>query len=217
MNRIFEYILDLIYPPRCCFCSKIIEREAQGICAACGEKLSSLKKDNGTRILEGGVVCCYPLVYDSMVRESFLRYKFSGAVSYAETYASLLADRLRSMLSVCDVITWVPLSRRRKRKRGYDQAELLAKGTAVLLGLDCERILYKNKEAKTQSRLKDRKDRADNVKGAYSLHDSKLVEGRRILIIDDIVTTGATLSECCRVLKKAGAETVTAAAFASAE
>ena len=162
-------------------------------------------------------MCCYPLLYDSMVRESFLRYKFYGAVSYAEPFASILADRLRSVSQGCDTVTWVPLSRRRKRKRGYDQAEQIAKGTAVLLGLDCERILYKNKETKTQSRLKGRKDRADNVKGAYALHDSKLVEGRRILIIDHIVTTGATLSECCRVLNKAGAEAVIAAAFASAE
>ena len=217
MNRILEYILDLIYPPRCCFCSKIVERETYGICTACREKLSALKKENGKRMLEGGFVCFYPLLYDNMVRESFLRYKFDGAVSHAETYSALLADRLRSVSSDCDVVTWVPLSRRKKKKRGYDQAELLAKDAAALLGLDCERILYKNKETKTQSRLKDRKERADNVKNAYSLRDSKLVEGKRILVVDDIVTTGATLSECCRVLKKAGAETVTAAAFASAE
>ena len=217
MNRIIEYILDLIYPPRCCFCSKIVERDAHGICAACREKLPSLKKENGKRMLEGGFVCCYPLIYGNMVRDSFLRYKFNGAVSYAETFSSILADRLNSISPDCDLVTWVPLSRRKKKKRGYDQAELLAKGAAALLGLDCERILYKNKETKTQSRLKDRKERADNVKGAYSLRDKKLVEGKRILVVDDIVTTGATLSECCRVLKKAGAEAVTAAALASAE
>ncbi|MBR0351840.1 MAG: ComF family protein [Oscillospiraceae bacterium] len=77
--------------------------------------------------------------------------------------------------------------------------------------------MYKNKETKTQSLLKTGDERRRNIKGAYSLCDENTVKGKKILIIDDIVTTGATLSECCRVLKKAGAEMVTAAAFASAE
>ena len=168
-------------------------------------------------MLDGGFACTYPLLYNEMVRESFLRFKFYGAVSYAEPYSAILADCVKEDPFCCDIVTWVPLSRRKKKKRGYDQAELLAEGLSSLLGLDCRKILYKNKETKTQSLLKNGDERGKNIKGAYSLCDENTVKGKKILIIDDIVTTGATLSECCRVLKKAGAEMVTAAAFASAE
>ncbi len=217
MKRILDVFLDLLYPPRCCFCRKVIEREAQGICGYCREKLSLPEKGKRRRMLDGGFVCTYPLLYDEMVRESFLRFKFYGAISYAEPYSVILSDCFKDDPLLFDIVTWVPLSRRKKKKRGYDQAELLAKGISALLGLDCRKILYKNKETKTQSLLKNGDERRRNVKGAYSLSDENTVKGKKILIIDDIVTTGSTLSECCRVLKKAGAELVTAAAFASAE
>ena len=217
MKKITDYILDLLYPPRCCFCRKVVERDVHGICSRCREKLPLMKQGKGRRMIDGGSVCYYPLLYDAMVRESFLRFKFYGAVSYADTYSAILADCIRDDPVCFDIVTWVPISRRRKKKRGFDQAELLAEGLSSLLGLDCRKILYKNKETRTQSLLKNSDERRRNVKGAYSLCDENTVKGKKILIIDDIVTTGATLSECCRVLKKAGAELVTAAAFASAE
>ena len=216
MNRVIEYVLDLIYPPKCSFCRKVTDKGMDGVCPACREKLPLLSDNDRRRILDGGFVCLSPLEYDSFVRDSFLRYKFSGFTSYAETYSKILAGCVKNCGLSFDLVTWVPLSKTRKRKRGYDQAELLAKGVSDLLGLDCKGILYKNKETGVQSLTGGRTERKRNVKGAFSVMDEGDVKGRNILIIDDIVTTGATLSECCEVLKRSGAESITAAAFASA-
>ena len=216
MSRLLNSILDLIYPPKCSFCRKIIDAELKGICQECAKKLPRLEGDCRKTPLEDGTHCFSALRYDGMVRDSFLRYKFYGAVSYADTYSGLLAESLKDIGTDFDLVTWVPLSRRRKRKRGYDQAELIAEGTSHLLGLDCKRILYKNKETKAQSLTRGGKERRNNVKGAWSICDNADVKDKRILVFDDIVTTGATLSECCAVLKRAGALSVTAATLAKA-
>ena len=216
MNAFLEFVIDLIYPPRCSFCRKIIERKENGICSACMGILPLLKGTEQKRMLENGIACYTPLKYDSTVRDSFLRYKFYGFVSYAETYSKLLAACIEEQSIECDLVTWVPLSRKRKKKRGYDQAELLAEGISSLLGLDCKKILYKNRETKAQSLTNDHKERKQNVKGVYSLKDGERIEGKKILLIDDIVTTGATLSECGAVLIKEGAASVAAVALASA-
>lgn len=216
MKKLLYFILDLIYPPKCVFCRKIIDAECKGICTECNKRLPRLCGNSRITRLEDGISCFSSLRYDSMVRDSFLRYKFYGAVSYAETYSMLLAEGIRDIESDFDLITWVPLSRKRKRRRGYDQAELIAEGTSVLLGLDGKRILYKNKETKAQSLTRDRKERKTNIKGAWSLCDGADVKDKRILVVDDIVTTGSTLSECCKVLKEAGALSVTAATLAKA-
>ena len=216
MNKIVEFILDLIYPPKCAFCRKLIGTGHEGLCPECTEKLPRLSGTDAKSLLEDGTLCYSALRYDQMVRDSFLRYKFYGSVSYADTYSRLMAECLKETAAGIDIVTWVPLSRKRKRKRGYDQAELLANGTSLLLGLDCKGILYKNKETKAQSLTKSRNERKSNIKGAYTLRKEADIKGKMIIIVDDIITTGATLSECCAVLKKAGAASVTAATFAKA-
>lgn len=216
MNKFINDILDLIYPPKCSFCRKVVRADCRGICPDCRSKLPVLPAAECKTVLEEGTECISALKYDEMVRASFLRYKFYGFVSYAEPYAFLLADCMKNRGLEFDLVTWVPLSKKRKKKRGYDQAELLARDLSRLLGLDCRAILYKNKDTKAQSLTKDRAERKTNIKDVYSVFDSVYIRDNRILIVDDIVTTGATLSECCSVLKKAGASSVTAVTFAKA-
>ena len=113
-----------------------------------------------------------------------------------------------------DLVTWVPLSRRRLRERGYDQARLLAKATAKELGLPLTPTLHKQRNTQPQSGTGDAAKRRANITGAYRMKRGADVAGKRVLLIDDIVTTGATLSECARVLGKAGAEQVVCATVA---
>ena len=114
-----------------------------------------------------------------------------------------------------DLITWVPLSRARLRQRGYDQAMLLASAAALELDDVAAETLCKVRDTEAQSGLgKNDASRRANVLSAYQVTDPALVEGRRVLLIDDIVTTGSTLSECARVLRTAGATDVVCAALA---
>ena len=115
-----------------------------------------------------------------------------------------------------DLITWVPLSPQRKRERGYDQAFLLASAAALELGDVAVETLRKERNNEAQSGLTEAAQRRANVLGAYTPVDPELVAGKRVLLIDDVVTTGATMSECARILRAMGAADVVCAALARA-
>lgn len=115
-----------------------------------------------------------------------------------------------------DLITWVPLSEKRKKERGYDQAFLLASAAALELNDVAVETLRKGRDNAAQSGLEGEAERRANVLGAYQPVDPELVEGKRVLIIDDVVTTGSTLSECARMLRSMGASDVVCATLARA-
>ena len=205
-------ILDLLFPPRCTFCHRLTQKGA-AVCPRCQEKLpytGSASRQSFPHV-DG---CCSPLYYVGTVRESLLRYKFGGLRHYAGVYGELLAKCIDENAFSCDSITWVPLSRRRLRRRGYDQARLLAEEAAKRLGLPCKRLLRKKKNNPSQSGTGNAEKRRRNVKGVYETMKDAEITGKRILLVDDIVTTGATLSECASVLKAAGAKAVFACTLA---
>ena len=158
--------------------------------------------------------CVAPLFYENRVRDSLLRYKFGRLTGYAGIYARFMAKCIDENEISCDIITWVSVSRKRMRERGYDQSELLAEATAKLLGIPCVRTLNKVRRTVRQSRIKSDAGRKENVKGAYRCVSAEQIAGKRVLLVDDIVTSGSTLAECARVLKEAGAASVCAAAVA---
>lgn len=113
-----------------------------------------------------------------------------------------------------DLITWVPLSERREKKRGYDQAMLLAMALAVELDDVAIETLRKTQDIPAQSGIDNKEKRQANVIGVYEVVDAELITGQKVLIIDDIITTGSTLSECARILRMAGADSVVCATIA---
>jgi ComF family protein len=115
-----------------------------------------------------------------------------------------------------DLLTWIPISAQRLRKRGYDQVELLAQKVARELNRPLVPTLKKIRHNQPQSGIVGAAERRANVLGAYSILDGADVAGKRILLLDDILTTGATASECSRVLLTAGAAEVQFAAVAGA-
>ena len=119
-------------------------------------------------------------------------------------------------LDTFDLICWAPVSKKRRRKRGYDQGELLAREAAKQLGRECVPLLKKVRDTPAQSGLKDPSARRANVMGAYQAVEPALVVGKRILLVDDVVTTGETLSECASTLLMAGAEEVFCVTLAKA-
>jgi predicted amidophosphoribosyltransferase len=116
-----------------------------------------------------------------------------------------------------DIISWVPISGLRRLKRGYDQSKLLAKAVGKELGITPLPVLRKIRHTKPQSSLAGEAFRRANISGAYKVVDIERIAGKRILLLDDVVTTGATASECARMLITYGAKEVYIAAIAAAE
>ncbi len=143
------------------------------------------------------------------MRHSLLRYKFYGKRNYAPSYARLLAAKLlREYPEGFDLVTWVPVSTLRRIRRGYDQVELIARALAPELGLQAMPLLKKTRNNPPQSSLTDYSHRRANVLGIYRVRKEAEISGKRILLIDDVLTTGATAGECARVLLTAGAKEV---------
>lgn len=212
MKKMLDWLLDLFYPPRCAFCRRLLSEKAKGVCRFCRR---TYENRCIRRELAHCSCCVAPLSYEGAVRDSLLRYKFRGVTAYGAAYADFLAKCIDESQISCDIITWVPLSRRRLRKRGYDQARILAEETAKRLNLPCEKLLEKRVDTKPQSGIRDAESRRKNAKGVYICCAPSEASGKHVLLIDDIVTTGATLSECAAVLKKEGCAAVVAAAAAS--
>ena len=217
MSRGWEFLLDLLFPPRCVFCKSILKRGEDGLCAHCQSELPWIAGQAAEQSLEFISCCTSPLWYQGDVRGSIHRYKFSDRSGYAKAYGRLTAQCITDRLSGrFDLITWVPLSAKSLKKRGYDQAMLLAMSAALELDDVAVETLRKARSTETQSHLKEDSARRANVLGAYEVVDPALVEGKRILLIDDVVTTGSTLSECARVLRAYGAKDVVCATLARA-
>jgi competence protein ComFC len=204
---IWSRILDLLFPPRCPFCGKI--QDAAGVCPGCAKTLPWTEQGQREQTLSGGTRCVSPLWYEDAARDGILRYKFSGASGAADTLGGLLADCAAENFSgEFDCVTWVPVSRKRLRKRGYDQAFLLAEAACRRWNTKPERMLRKPEDNPAQSGLKGAAARRANVLGVYEPVNPDKIRERRILLVDDIVTTGSTLGECARVLRDAGAKEV---------
>lgn len=207
-------LLRLLYPPKCPLCGQLLDGPEAGLCAGCA---AHTREFPPSRIplphLESWTALWY---YEGEVRESLLRYKFGHRTAYARVFGQLLAKRLSESHLQFDILTWVPTGRLRRRKRGYDQVELLAKATAKALGCKMQRTLRKIRDNPPQSGLGGAAQRRANVLGAYRTVHPERIAGQRILLLDDVITTGATAGECARMLLTAGAGEVHLACVAAA-
>ena len=211
----FNRLSTLLFPPRCVLCRKFLSKEETDLCHTCRIDAPEFEKSNfKLSFLAGWTAVWY---YKGTVRKSILRYKFSGRQSYAPAYGRALAMKLqKERLDDFDILTWVPISPLRRLHRGYDQVELVAKATGKELGISPTKTLHKFRNTPPQSGIKDISHRRANVLNTYKLANPEFIRGKRILLLDDVITTGATASECARVLLTAGAKEVFCAAIAVA-
>ncbi len=212
--RLLHLILDLLYPPKCILCQKLLQKEETDLCGSCRKDTDSYISGKERISFVASSNCLW--YYEGKIRESLLRFKFSGRRSYADAYARLLAVKLLDRREELDLITWVPISKARLRKRGYDQCQLLASALSRELGIPAICTLEKIRNNQVQSRLADTSQRKANVLGVYRSMHQEAFAGKRVLLLDDIITTGATLSECARVLTTDGAAVIHGAAVAAA-
>lgn len=208
-----RWLFDLIYPPRCVLCHRFLESSRESVCDKCGRFV--LSQTIHSRTGRNFIRCVAPFDYEGVVRDSVHRFKFRGCRFYAKTYGQWMAAAVAQEYDGIELVTWVPTGKKRRRRRGYDQSRDLCVQTAELLGIPAVPCLRKIRENPPQSKLLDRDLRKKNVAGVYAPAAVERFNGRKILLVDDVITTGATLEECSRVLRKAGAREVVCAALAA--
>ena len=214
MRKAYLYkrlILDMIYPNRCPFCDDYIPFD-EYYCTDCRDKLSPPPEyEDYSNIDDFTAVTVYddysiPFVY-KMKKESN-GYALSAAAFMI--FQSLASSKL---LNAVDIVTYVPMRRRDKLRRGYNQTAIIARELAQLAEKPCKPLLKKVRDTSQQKTL-GAADRRINVKDAFAYRSRYSVSGKTVLIIDDVCTTGSTLDEAAAKLKGAGASSVTAAVFA---
>ena len=180
--------LNLLYPRKCVLCQRILSRKEESLCHTCRSQIQP--RPMGKHKLPH-------------------RFKFRMRQSYAQEYAKLLAEELEALdFPEPDMISWVPISKKRCRSRGYDQAQLLAKSLSEEVDIPWVRTLHKIVNNPPQSTIRGDAQRRANVLGAYRVADANQIKDKKILLLDDVLTTGATAGECARMLLTAGAKEV---------
>lgn len=211
-----DTLLRILFPPKCVLCKKLLNEQETDLCHSCRQNTPEFPKSKLTLSFVARWTGLW--YYKDNVRQSLLRYKFWGKRSYAGIYGRLLAMKLQtSGLDDFDLLTWVPVGPFRRLQRGYDQVELLTHQVAQELAVIPVRTLKKIRNTPPQSGIPDAPRRRANVLNAYKAVNTPSLQGKRILLLDDILTTGATASECARVLRTAGAAEVTFAVIAVAK
>lgn len=203
-------IVDSIFPPMCPFCGVMLG-PCGDLCRDCAASLTRLGADSppvdiGRLWFER---CRSLFAYDGRVRDALHEYKYGNAMHLARFFAKELADVVESM-DETDIIIPVPLGRKRQASRGFNQSALVARRVAKILGIKSGlNVLERLCDVPPQVGL-SRKERIQNVKGIFEITGKgrKSIEEKRVLLIDDVMTTGATLNECSRMLVKAEAKRV---------
>ena len=213
--KLYHWLMGILFPPRCILCRKMLKKEELDLCRECRcDAPDYCGRKSKLQFLDSFCAIWY---YRGNVRSSLLRYKFGYARSYAHGYGRLLAGKLlQEYPDGFDVLTWVPISSLREFSRGYDQSRLIAQAVGRELGMTPVRTLKKIRNNPRQSRIKGAAQRRANVLGVYQIQNSEAIAGKRILLLDDILTTGATAGECARMLLTAGAKEVHCAVVAAA-
>ncbi len=202
-KKIGVFLLDVFFPKRCLWCDTVHGFSVPK--CGCENIVDELRISGGTQIPEHLNRVWVSFKYEPPIKTVIHRFKFQDENSLAKALGSMLSE---TFFKCCnkedyDMIVAVPLSDKSFRKRGYNQSYLLAKEISRQSGIPAEKVLHKVMETPAQSSL-NRKERLSNVEGAYEA-DGKHVKGKRILLIDDVYTTGSTLNECAKALRLAGA------------
>lgn len=217
IKALFKRMLDAfdgaLYPLdiTCDACgNELVEDTRYRLCSECMEKLPFAKGhiclNCGVPLEDEFVKNRSPLVYDGDVKRLIYKLKFGKKTYIAQTLGALMADKYLECGMDAEIITFVPMTESEVKKRGFNQAELLANEVGKRLDVPVLPALVKIKSTSEQKQLKG-KDRALNLEGAFACVFEQ-VKGRKILLVDDIFTTGATANECANTLLKAKAREV---------
>ncbi|MDP3784946.1 MAG: ComF family protein [bacterium] len=206
IHTLLDKISGILFPAKCLGCAK----PGEFLCEICRKRAQRRAREK-TSPLYLDRFLSYGLYRDRILREALRRFKYHGIHILSHPLSQMLHDLLKPGLSSLPketLILPIPASPERRRERGYNQAELLAEGLSEKISLPCRAdILLKIKNTPSQTSL-SRRERLFNIKDSFTIQNPEELLGKTILLVDDISTTGATLSEAARVLKQAGAKEV---------
>ena len=215
-------ILSLLFPEKCIFCGRLIqmkEYEERGCCKACANEQFVRRYQDVTQleILPQIHALYCPLVYTDKAKNTLIRYKFQGENWMAHPLASLLHRyiTIQGGYTSCNYITAVPISSKRFKERGYNQAELIAQQLSKYTGIPYVQFLRRVEDTSAaQTGKMNRLERLES-KRFEPLDNVTIRPDSGVLLIDDILTTGSTLNECADILLNMGAGFIKAAVLAS--
>ena len=223
VTRVARAAVELVLPAKCAVCG----REGDFVCAACEDALPELSRPYCRLCASPGAASpcsscqAWPPAYDRIeapylmdagVRDIVFELKYRGIRALAPDMGELMARHLESVRLAADLIVPVPLHRRRERERGYNQAALLARELSRRTGLPVAPALCRTRDTPSQVATVGTEKRRANIEGAFECVAD--MRGRRVLLMDDVVTTGSTMGACAAPLKAAGASKVWGLAFA---
>ena len=212
LHRIYRYSVNLLYPNVCPRCGKYIDYN-DDFCKECLGCITPYEGDTVIPYIDRFTASC---VYDDNVRPALLEFKQTdcGNTYYAFAFRIAAAIREAGFGTDAHYIVPIPMTRRSQRARGYNQTALIARELRYMINVPYANVLIKVRETKAQKSTSGR-ERADNVRDAFGISPKAPdIKGGTLLLIDDLCTTGSTLSEAAKVLKENGAEKVYAASFA---
>lgn len=201
LKKLFSTFIIALYPNKCMFCEEVLYSDKLNlICKHCDMEINYILNTNLSNVSV--------FTYDDFSRRAILRFKYNGKKHYAKSLAMLLYDMILTLNISSDLIINVPMYIKKKHKRGYDQAEVLAFHLSCLSGIPFESLnLIRTKNTIPQSRLTI-EDRKTNVKNIFSIINNAPIKDKRIILVDDIYTTGNTIKECGKCLLENGASEI---------
>lgn len=212
----FKLCINAFYPSRCPYCDSVITNDK----IACEECIIKLYQENiVTKFIHSR--CISPFRYSGIYKNAIIQLKFNNCCNYSEQMAIIMSNTIKSEYkdffngdNCFDFITCVPFSKKKYKERGYNQSKLLAQHISNYLQIEYADILIKTKDNKSQHTL-SRSQRIKNVRNVFDINPKVDINNKNILIIDDVLTTGATLKECVNVLLKNGSNESLCATFAT--
>ena len=203
INKTMGGLMDLFFPRKCPFCGTPTGKKL--LCDVCKNSLPWCDEERTV----GSLRVTAPLYYEDGVRQAVHDLKFRSMTGGLDCFGQLMAQCAAERYSgEFDAITWVPVSKKRLKKRGFDQSRLLSASLCVDWHVAPLETLEKTVDNPPQSGIDDNAERRANVLGVYRAVNTKDFEGKRLLLIDDVCTSGSTLGECARVLRASGATDV---------
>lgn len=226
--KLLQFVRSFLFPDKCIFCGVHMKKQGEFTCDDCAKALPHVKspvcercgktKSSCTCSALGGLWferAVSPFEYADKARHAVHMIKFRSYTCAIPTAARYMLSKLHEIYGSVlpfDVITFVPMTRRGVRRRGYNQAELLARSISELCGIPCAELLKKVVETKAQRTLNERQRRT-NVLGCFEA--SEKASRLRVLLVDDVMTSGATLNECAKALAFVSASSVSCVTFAT--
>lgn len=191
-----DEILDIIYPPKntCIIC----ESDFTLICPVCKSKIQRIKENS--EIISYGY-------YNGVLKKLILEFKYNKNFIAGSLLVEFLCEVINENYMDIDVIVFIPSSKKAIKERGFNQCEYLAKEISKKLNIELCKDVIKVKNTKEQ-KLLSKEDRYKNIKGAFDLKSKGNIKDKNLLLIDDVITTGATLYECKKILKNNGAASI---------